>query len=219
MTSGDHALATYLHEELLPLVEPLHEAFFRAEEDTLRHLPPYKNAGHMSWLKSGHMRLGVREHLSSATLTPWEVTGNPDMTGQLGITNATRDVVLRVLKDGRPPKRCVPNAGHNRQRRTYWRNTPMLDLPQDSLFGPHSPINNLLLLWAPGDEGVFDLRVVRPLVEGKYGGQVATDFCMELAPTRTAFEELRFVGEDHEEDLFMTIDDDERTDDGEGAAE
>jgi hypothetical protein len=216
MTSGDHALATYLHGELLPLTEPLHEAFFRAEEDAIRHLPPYKNAGHMSWLKSGYMRLGVREHLSSEGLAEWKVTGNPNMTGQLSLTNQAEDVVLRVLKDGRAPKRSVPNAGHSRQRRAYWRNAPMLDFPQNPLFGP--PVHTLLLLWAPGEDGVFDLRVVRPIAEGKYGGQVATDFCMELAPTRTAFEELRFVGEDHEEDLFMTIHKDERTNDGEGAA-
>lgn len=216
MTSEDHALARYLHEQLLPLTEPLHEAFFRAEEEAARHLPMYQHAGHMSWLKSGHMRLGVREHLSSAGLTEWKVTGNPNMTGQISLTNQAEDIVLRVLKDGRPPKRSVPNAGHNRQRRAYWRNAPMLDFAQEPMFGPS--VHALLLLWTQGEDGVFDLRVVRPLSEGKYGGHVTADFCMELAPTRTAFEGLRFVGEDHEEDLFMTIDEDERTNDGEGAA-
>lgn len=216
MTSGDHALATYLHQELLPLTESLHEAFYKADEDANRLLPAYVNAGHMSWLRSGYMRLGVREHLADAELANWRVTGNPNMTGQLSLTNQAGDVILRVLKDGHPAKHATPIAGNNGQRRAYWRNTPMLDFSQDSLFG--APVHTLLLLWAPGNDGAFDLRVVRPISEGKYGGQVATDFCMELAPTRTAFENLRFVGEDHEEDLFMTIHKDERTHDGEGAA-
>lgn len=216
MTASDHGLAMYLHHELLPLTEPLHEAFFKAEEDATRHLPPYKSGGHMSWLKSGHMRLGVREHLSSAALTTWHLTGNPNMTGQLGLINDAGDIALRVLKDGRPPKRSIPDAGHNRQRKAYWRNPPMLDFLQGNLFGPTA--HSLLLLWSLGEDGIFDLRVVRPITEGKYGGQVLTDFCMELAPTRTAFENLRFLGEDHEEDLFMTIHKDEEAAGGEGTA-
>lgn len=217
MTTEDHALATYLQGELLPIIEPLHHAFSLADEDAVHHMPRYENAGHMSWLKSGHMRAGIREHLATNGLPGWTITGNPNLTGQLSLTNLTQDIVLRVLKDGRPPKIAIPNAGHNRQRRAYWRNTPMLDIPQKTLFGrqPH----HLLLLWAQSEEGLFDLRVVRPLSEGKYSGQVATDFCMELAPTRTAFEQLRFVGENHHEDLFMTIHHDERTNDGAGAAE
>lgn len=92
----------------------------------------------------------------------------------------------------------------------------MLDFSQDPLFGAKA--HTLLLLWAPEQDSTFDLRVVRPIEAGKYGGQVATDFCMELAPTKTAFEGLSFVGEDHDEDLFMTIHSDERKIDGEGAA-
>ncbi|WP_064722765.1 hypothetical protein [Paenarthrobacter nicotinovorans] len=215
MTSADEELAIYLHGELLPLTEPLHEAFALAEDDAVRHLPPYQNAGHMSWLKSGHMRLGVREHLAAKGLSGWSITGNANLTGQLSLTNNDGQVVLRVLKDGRPPKRTVPAAGHNRLRRTYWRNTPLFEFPQEALFG--STKHRLLLLWAPGADGAFELRVVRPINEGKYRGQVQADFCMELAPTRTDFENLRFVGEDHEEDLFMTIHSDERSEDGEGA--
>jgi hypothetical protein len=217
MASTDHQLAVYLHTQLMTLTEPLHEALATAAQDADTTLPPYKSAGNMSFLRSGIMRLGVREHLSIAGLDGWSLRGNPNRMGQLQLTNDTGDLVLRFLKDGRPPTRSVPNAGHNAARRAFWRNTPMLDLGVDPLFEAQ-PLHKLLLLWSPGDEGTFNVRAVRPLEPGRYSGRIAIDFSMDLAPTRTAFEELKFVGEDHDEDLIIDIDKDEESDGAAGAA-
>lgn len=217
MTSPDHRLALYLHAELMALTEPLHEALATAAQDADSHLPTYRNAGNMSFLRSGIMRLGVREHLSKVGLEGWSLGGNPNRMGQLQFANDSGDLALRFLKDGRPPTPSVPNAGHNRARRAFWRNTPMLDLGIDSLFEV-PPMHKLLLLWSPGEDGTFNVRAVRPLEPGKYSGRIAIDFTMELAPTRTAFEELKFVGEDHDEDLIIDIDKDEETDGAAGAA-
>uniref|UniRef100_UPI001C52E69B hypothetical protein n=1 Tax=Mesomycoplasma ovipneumoniae TaxID=29562 RepID=UPI001C52E69B len=93
---------------------------------------------------------------------------------------------------------------------------PMLDLGPEALFEV-KPTHNLLLLWSPGVDGAFNVRAVRPLEPGRYSGQIEIDFSLDLAPTRTAFEELRFVGEDHEEDLMIAIDADEELE-GEGGA-
>jgi hypothetical protein len=216
MTTADHRLALYLHAELMALTEPLHEALATAAEDASRHLPAYRNAGNMSFLHSGIMRLGVREHLSSVGLEGWSLGGNPNRMGQLQFSN-NRDLVLRFLKDGRPPARTVPHAGHNGSRRAFWRNTPMLDLGIDSLFDA-PPLHKLLLLWSPDEDGTFNVRAVRPLEPGKYSGRIAIDFSMDLAPTRTAFEELKFVGEDHDEDLMIDIDKDEESGGATGAA-
>ena len=217
MTSPDHELALQLHAELMTLTEPLHEALATAAHDAGTHIPAYKNAGNMSFLRSGIMRLGVREHLSTIGVEGWSLSGNPNMMGQLQFVNSTGDLVLRFLKDGRPPAPAVPHAGHNHARRAFWRNTPMLDLGIDSLF--HTPpIHKLLLLWSPGEDGTFNVRAVRPLEPGKYSGRMAIDFTMELAPTRTAFEKLKFVGEDHDEDLIIDIDKDEESGGATGAA-
>lgn len=217
MTTPDHELAINLHAELMTLTEPLHEALAMAAQDAEAHLPSYNNAGNMSFLRSGIMRLGVREHLSTVGVEGWSLGGNPNMMGQLLFANHTGDLVLRFLKDGRPPTTAVPHAGHNQARRAFWRNTPMLDLGVDTLFETPA-IHKLLLLWAPGAEGTFNVRAVRPLEPGKYSGRMAIDFTMELAPTRTAFEELKFLGEDHDEDLIIDIDKDEESDDASGAA-
>lgn len=217
MTTSDHELALRLHAELMPLTEPLHEALTTASDRASAHMPPYKNAGNMSFLRSGMMRLGVREHLSHAGVPGWTLGGNPNLMGQLQFKNGSGDLALRFLKDGRPPARSIPNAGHNVARRAYWRNTPMLDLGLDTLFDVPL-VHKLLLLWSPGEDGTFNVRVVRPLEPGKYTGRIAIDFSLDLAPTRTAFEELKFIGEDHEEDLIIDIDKDEESDGAGGAA-
>lgn len=210
MTSPDHQLALYLHAELKTLTEPLHEALATAAVDVSNHLPRYQNAGNMSFLRAGIMRLGVREHLASVDPEGWTMGGNPNLMGQLQFSNTKGDLVLRFLKDGRPPKKSIPSAGHSRTRRAFWRNKPMLDLGLDTLFEVPS-VHKLLLLWSPGEGETFDVRAVRPLESGKYTGSIEIDFSLDLAPTRTAFEELRFVGEDHEEDLIIDIDNDEES--------
>lgn len=216
MVNSDHELAKYLHIELMTLVEPLHEALAAAAEDASKHLPEYAHAGNMSFLHSGVMRLGVREYLTTWGIAGWASGGNPNRMGQLSLKNEAGDLVLRFLKDGRPPSRSVPHAGHNSTRRAFWRNTPMLDLGPEPLFDI-APTHKLLLLWSPSSEGAFNVRAVRPLEPGRYSGQIPIDFSLDLAPTRTAFEELRFVGEDHEEDLMIAIDGDEELE-GEGGA-
>ncbi|MDR6434992.1 hypothetical protein J2790_000113 [Paenarthrobacter nicotinovorans] len=217
MTSPDHELALRLYAELMTLTEPLHEALATAALDADKHLPAYRNAGNMSFLRSGIMRLGVREHLHTAGVEGWTLHGNPNLMGQLQFVNSDRDLVLLFLKDGRPPTPAVPHAGHNQARRAFWRNTPMLDLGIYSLFDTPA-VHKLLLLWSPGPDGTFNVRTVRPLEPGRYSGRMAIDFSMELAPTRTAFEELKFVGEDHDEDLMIDIDGDEESDNASGAA-
>lgn len=217
MTSTDHRLALYLHAQLMTLTEPLHEALATAAQDADTNLPGYKSAGNMSFLRSGITRLGVREHLSLIGLDGWSLGGNPNRMGQLQFANSSGDLVLRFLKDGRPPARTIPHAGHTAARRAFWRNTPMLDLGIDSLFDA-PPLHKLLLLWSPGEDGTFNVRAVRPLEPGKYSGRIAIDFSMDLAPTRTAFEELKFVGEDHDEDLIIDIDKDEESSGATGAA-
>jgi hypothetical protein len=215
MASSDHVLARYLHEELMTLVEPLHEALATADVDASKCLPVYTHAGAMSFLHSGIMRLGVREYLTEWGLDGWVLGGNPNRMGQLTLSNRAGDLALRFLKDGKPPARTVPNAGSSPTRRAFWRNTPMLNLGPEALFEP--PTHNLLLLWSPSADGAFNVRAVRPLEPGRYSGQIVIDFSLDLAPTRTAFEELRFVGEDHEEDLLIAIDTDEELE-GEGGA-
>lgn len=218
MTSSDHQLALYLHSELMTLTEALHEALATAAQDADSTLPGYKQAGNMSFLRSGIMRLGVREHLSLVGLEGWALAGNPNRMGQLQFVNGNGDLVLRFLKDGRPPAKGIPHAGPNNARRAFWRNTPMLELGIDALFDS-PPLHRLLLLWSPGEDGTFNVRAVRPLEAGKYSGTIAIDFSMDLAPTRTAFEELKFVGEDHDEDLIIDIDKDEESGGAAGAAE
>lgn len=217
MTSADNQLATHLHRELMTLTEPLHEALATAAHDAVGYLPGYKHAGDMGFLRSGIMRLGVREHLANAGIDGWDLDGNPNKMGQLKFVNSGGDLVLRFLKDGRPPARTIPNAGHTGARRAFWRNTPMLDLGPEALFEA-PPLHKLLLLWSPNDDGTFAVRAVRPLEPGKYSGRIAIDFSMDLAPTRTAFEDLRFVGEDHDEELIIDIDADEESSGGTGAA-
>ncbi|WP_138443555.1 hypothetical protein [Sinomonas susongensis] len=213
MTTIDLPFARDLHARLLPLTEPLHEAFAFAHSEVRKHLPTYRNAGRLAHLQSALIRAAVRESLSFTELGDWRLEGDPNLMGQLRFDHADGQVRLRMLKATRPSR--VPHAGSNTARRAFWRNQPMLDFEQLELEVP--TCHNLLLLWSPSEDGVYDLKVARPLVPGRFRGTVSTDFMMDLAPTRTLFEMLEFPGEDYEdEDLFET-EVEEEIEDGSGA--
>lgn len=193
--------AVRLHTALLPLTEPLHEAFALAVIDAQTYIPPYKNAGRMAHLRSGVIRAGVREHLTNAPAASWSLGGNPELMGQISLVHKEEGITMRLLKSAKQTA-GVPHAGSNLTRRAYWRNTPMLEFETGTLF-PDPGFHRLLALWTPQNDGTVSLRVVRPIKEGRYGGTVEVDFAMELAPNRSDFEQLEFVGEPaHEEDLF-----------------
>lgn len=201
MTDINRETAGRLHTALLPLTEPLHEAFALAAVDAKSYIPPYKNAGRMAHLRSGVIRAGVREHLTSAPVANWSLGGNPELMGQVSLVHKDEGIIMRLLKSAKQTA-GVPHAGSNPTRRAYWRNTPMLEFETGTLF-PDPGFHRLLALWTPLSDGTVSLRVVRPIKEGRYGGTVEVDFAMELAPTRSDFEQLEFVGEPaHEEDLF-----------------
>lgn len=201
MTDINKDLAGRLHTALIPLTEPLHEAFALAAVDAKSYIPPYKNAGQMAHLRSGVIRAGVREHLTSAPAANWSLGGNPDRMGQISLVHKAEGITMRLLKSAKQPA-GVPHAGSNPTRRAFWRNTPMLEFETGPLF-PDLGFHRLLALWTPLQDGTVSLRVVRPIKEGRYGGAVEVDFVMELAPSRSDFEQLEFVGEpDFEEDLF-----------------
>lgn len=201
MTPMNGELAGKFHQSMLPLTEPLHEAFGLARDDCPKFMPKYKHAGRLSHIRSGLIRAGVREYLHDAMPPEWELTGNPDLMGQLKLKNQAEGITVRVLK-GKKPRMGVPHAGSSKSRRAYWLNKPMLNVQLPMDVQEH---HNLLLLWLEDDEG-FQLRLVRPTSAGTYFKEVDVDFTMELDPVRSDFELLEFSGEFPadavEEDLF-----------------
>lgn len=200
MTPMNRLLAEKFHQSMLPMTEPLHSAFELAREDSEKYIPPYKHAGRMGHLRSGLVRAGLRQYLHGSLPTDWELSGNPDLMGQVKLQNKTDGIDIRVLK-GKPPRLSVPHAGSSKSRRAYWLNKPMFNIPLPMQFETH---HNLLLLWVESPDG-FLLRLVRPTSAGTFFKQVDFDFTMDLAPVRSDFELLEFEGEfptGDEEDLF-----------------
>ncbi|MET4095097.1 hypothetical protein [Arthrobacter sp. UYCu712] len=200
MTSIEPAVH-YIHSEFVGLVEPLHEAFAGSAELIDNYLPANLRTHEHGWLRSANMRAAVRDALDASDLGDWDVRGNLALNGQLMLVNGAGDIIVRMLKDGKPPVRSVPGAGHNRARRMYWSNSLIEDVGDDALFGKRA--HQMLGLWHENGDGTFEIRAVRPVGAVKYGSKTPIDLCLELAPAQSTFESLAFdVEDDDNEDLL-----------------
>lgn len=202
MTVNEEA-THYIHAQLLPIVEVLHNSFSASADEVTRFLPGHLSSADHAWLRTHNLRAAVRSHLKDATLDGWKLTGNPRLNGQLGLSNSPGNLSVRVLRDGKPPVSMSPTAGHSRTRRAFWSNPPVEKILQEDLFGQVG--HQLLLLWHELGEGEFSLRIVRPTHPGRYGSSLPTDIQIDLPPTRTDFENLKFEVENDEEDLLINI--------------
>lgn len=110
-------------------------------------------------------------------------------------------MTLRFLKGNPVQPGLVPQAGHNAERRAYWRQDALVEWPDQ----PAEPLG-FLLVWNyldPNrrDEG-FSLHVAHPVSPGSFGQRVPCDLLVEVPRGGTMFEELAPFSHEEDEDLF-----------------
>lgn len=179
------------------LDEALAEAIARAE----RECAAYRHEDYR-FIRALHVRLAARQELDRLGLPgQWQLAGNPARMGQLILQDPGR-TSLRLLRANPLQPNHVPHAGSNQARIRVWQQPPLdpnwpTDSSQETVF---------LALWNYNDEqnrlDGFSLRFVHPVGAGKYRGKVPCDLDVEIPRHGTTFEDLEFLPQDQEEDLF-----------------
>ncbi|GAA0403317.1 hypothetical protein GCM10009530_64150 [Microbispora corallina] len=187
--------AERVRDAMLPLCEPLHDAFTTAEAERrarlpMLDLPIYK------WLHTHTIRGLAHFELSTKKLGPWSLYGNHGMNGELWLTdNNYRIRILHGLSDEQ-----VPPPGTNGERRAFYANIPLIQ--QGPLWGP--PNDRLLVLWRIAPKtGAPSFRVVRTIGAWKFGSKEKTDLDFALPKTAEDLATLQFIPTD--DDLELQI--------------
>ncbi len=202
-----NAVGDYL---ALSLFEAFADAVVSAEATMAarRRSKKYKYNGLFSYL----VRVDVREHFIEFDLPEgWELSGNPELSGQLKLREEKSGSEIRVLKRSQVTKNGVPHAGTNRSRRQRWRErSPYtlfaamgLNWAAKSKISQH---DELLLLWGYDSDNGLSLRLVHPVEPGQFGGTVKYDYSYDLVIDGTLHEGRRFDPDASEEYQIMEVD-------------
>jgi hypothetical protein len=191
------------------LCEPLHDVFTWADQHRREKLAELDGRPEYQWLGTHHIRAMAHFRMSGTAvdLGGWKLTGNHARNGELWLTDDEYRVrLLHAMHD-----KDVPCPGPNGQRRLYYRNVPLPQMPQaPKLFGP--PDDRLLFVWRIHMQtGTPIFRVVRPIGNWRYGDHALTDIDFILPDTAADLSALQFEPTDEGMELDIP---DERKDMG-----
>lgn len=183
---NDHA--ERVREAVLPLCEPLHDAFTTAEQRRRGALPELGDDPDYSWHTTHTVRALAHRQLRHRRkeLLPWTLSGNHAQNGALWLT----DGAYRVRMLHSPNEGIVPPPGSNRARRAFYLNAPLAGM--NPLFG--DPISDkLLCLWRIDPEtGIPYFRVIRTIGDWKWGSRHHADLDFPLPATANELAGLAF---------------------------
>lgn len=197
---------------LLPLCEPLHDAFAMAEQVRRTRLEevdgePYR------WFHTATVRAYAHLYLQRYDLDPWKVAGNHAQNGPIWITDGDYQFRLRHTYS----EEHVPPPGHTEASRAYYRQPPLVPMQLNLFNGEPVPDDKLLGLWRVDPEsGAVGFRIVRTIGSWKWGERAKTDLEFILPETAEDLENLQFDPDDRETDLELPGDDEEGLDDAGG---
>jgi hypothetical protein len=188
---------------LLPLCEPLHDAFTWAEQVRRERLPELDDDPEYRWHATHTVRAFAHRRLKAdideLDLRPWQLSGNHAQNGALWLTDGSYRVrLLHAINED-----DVPPPGPNRTRKAYYRNAPLAEVIP--LFGEAN--DRLLVLWRIDPRtGMPTFRVVRPIGDWKWGHQQVTDLDFILPETTAELASLRFDPSDDDLGIFLPSD-------------
>ncbi len=193
----------YVWGKLAGLCEPLYEAFQKSAErvdDLTGEALPGRD---YEYAKTHLTRALAHRHLTTAgaDLAGWRVTGNHQRNGELWLRHGmTRLRLLHTNSD-----KLIPVAGQSRPRRAYYRNTPLVQIPEQLVLDLAEQ-SQLIGAWRIVDRSTYEasIRVVRPISPGRF--EVAqVDVDLDFFLPRSADEQLEFTPTD--EDLRLDLSD------------
>ncbi len=183
--------AEHVRDALLPLCEPLHEAFAAADAIRRERLPELADEPLYRWHTTHTIRAYAHHGLRRHDLGRWSLSGNHAHNGELWLTDSTYEMrVLHAVSDA-----DVPPDG----RLVYGGVMLPMNPP---LFGPSN--NRLLVLWRVTD-GAPKFRVVRPVGEWRYGGTQQTDLDFALPASAAELASAEFEQADMDLELHIPI--------------
>lgn len=173
---------------MLPLCEPLYDAFVTAEQRRQEALPELDGDPEYSWHATHTVRALAHRQLrrQREELKPWKLSGNHAQNGALWMT----DESYRVRMLHSPNEGIVPPPGGNLARKAFYSNPPLDG--QISMFG--DPVGDkLLCLWRIDPEaGIPAFRVVRTIGDWKWGTHHRADLDFMLPATADELAGLAF---------------------------
>lgn len=197
----NHEHVVALLQSTGPLTGVLDEALAVAIAQAEQECVAYRHEDYR-FIRALHVRLAVRQELERLGLPDaWQLAGNPARMGQLILQDPGR-TSLRLLRANPLQPNRVPHAGSNQARIRVWQQPPL-----DPNW-PAAPTEEVvfLALWDYIDEenrlDGFNLRFVHPIGAGKYRGTVPCDLDVAIPRHGTTFENLEFLPQDQDEDLF-----------------
>lgn len=156
----------YFNDLFAPLCAPVYDALEWGAEQSKQRRAPVLLKPLYDWLGTHSTRAFAHSRLAEADLGDWKLTGNHRRNGELWLANGmTRARILHTNSETR-----VPRAGHNGQRRAYYRNIPLFnpEVPAQQQIDFEQDASKFLVLWRVVDPITFEvaIRVVRPLTPG-----------------------------------------------------
>jgi len=197
---------------LLPLCEPLHDAFAMAEQVRRARLTevgdePYR------WYHTATVRAFAHLFLGRFDLGPWKLASNHAQNGPIWITDGDYQFRLRHTYS----EDHVPPPGHTEASRAFYRQPPLMPMQLNLFSGEPVPDDKLLGLWRVDPEsGVVGFRVVRTIGNWKWGERAKTDLEFILPQTAEDLENLAFLPDDSDAELELPDSDEEGSDDAGG---
>lgn len=180
--------ADRVRKALIPVCEPLHDAFAVAEQVWQQRHPELSGEPEYRWCETHLLRAWAHYRLRQADLSPWKLSGNHRRNGELWMTDDCYSI--RVLHTH--TMSFVPPPGTNPTRIAYYHNPP---LGPEPLFGPVN--DKLLALWCiETNTGAPRIRIVRPIGAWTLGSTARTDLDFLLPETGAELQNLFFQPSD-----------------------
>ena len=185
-----------------PLTSVLDEVMAVAIADAEQDCARYPHEAY-PFLRSFHVRARTRQLLEvQGPPQGWQLAGNPRQMGQL-ILSKPGEITLRLLRGNPLQPDKIPPAGFTQARARAWKQDPLPEMWSELAAGEEILF---LALWDYLNpkkrlEG-FTLRFVHPLGKGKFRGNVPCDLDVTIPRGGTLFEDLEFVPQPEDEDLF-----------------